>query len=126
MRRRLYWLAALLAVVGAAVGTILAIPSPKPENPNPVGNEGPAQTVSQSNVRLTKANRDAIEKLLEKFIPAAVDRQNATEAWALAGPELKASSTLAQWKRGVTPFPTTRSARNGSTAGRRSTSRRTR
>jgi hypothetical protein len=61
--------------------------------------------VAQSNLHLTSTDRQAIETLLEKFVPAAVGRQSATTAWALAGPELKASSTLAQWKKGVSPVP---------------------
>jgi hypothetical protein len=105
LRRRLFWVALALAAVGAAVGLILAIPSPKHENVNPTGNEGPAQTVAQTNARLTRRDRQRIEALLEKFVPAAVGRQSATTAWALAGPELKASSTLAQWKKGISPVP---------------------
>lgn len=105
MRRRLFWVALAVAAAGTAGGLIAAIPSPKHENVNPIGNEGPAQTVTRSNVRLTRTDRRAIETLLEKFVPAAVGRQSATTAWALAGPELKASSTLAQWKKGVSPVP---------------------
>ena len=105
MRRRLFWLAALIAAVGTAVGLITAIPSPKHENVNPTGNEGPAQTVAKTNTHLTRGDRSAIESLLEKFVPAAVGRQSATKAWALAGPELKASTTLAQWKKGISPVP---------------------
>jgi hypothetical protein len=105
MRRRLFWLALLCAVVGTATGLILAIPSPKHENVNPTGDEGPAQTVAQANVRLTGTDRRQIETLLEKFVPAAVGRKSATTAWALAGPELKASTTLSDWKKGNSPVP---------------------
>jgi hypothetical protein len=105
MRRRLFWIALAVAAAGTASGLILAIPSPKHENVNPTGNEGPAQTVAQTNVPLTRRNRQEIETLLEKFVPAAVDRQSAATAWALAGPELKATSTLAQWKKGISPVP---------------------
>jgi hypothetical protein len=104
-RRRLFWLAALVAAAGTAIGLIMAIPSPKHENVNPKGNEGPAQTVAETNARLTRGDRRAIESLLEKFVPAAVGRQSAVKAWALAGPELKASTTLAQWKKGISPVP---------------------
>jgi len=38
-------------------------------------------------------------------VPAAVERKDATLAWSLAGPELKAASTLAQWKKGDSPVP---------------------
>ena len=105
MRRRVFWVALAIAAAGTAAGLIVAIPSPKHENVNPTGKEGPAQTVAQTNARLTSTDRRAIDTLLEKFVPAAVGRQSATTAWALAGPELKASSTLAQWKKGVSPVP---------------------
>jgi hypothetical protein len=105
MRRRLFWLALVIAAAGVAGGLIAAIPSPKHENVNPTGDEGPAQTVAQTNVRLEPTDRQAIERLLGKFMPAAVGRQSAATAWALAGPELKASSTLAQWKKGISPVP---------------------
>ena len=105
MRRRLFWVALAVAAAGTAGGLIAAIPSPKHENVNPIGNEGPAQTVAESNVRLTRSDRAAIEALLEKFVPAAVGRRSAATAWALAGPELKTSSSLAQWKKGISPVP---------------------
>jgi hypothetical protein len=105
MRRRAFWLALALAAAGTAAGLILSIPSPKKENINPTGNEGPADTVAQTNLRLTRTDRQAIDGLLAKFVPAAVGRQSATQAWALAGPELKAAGSLAQWKRGISPVP---------------------
>src|SRR5262249_35304393 len=105
MRRRAFWIALALAAGGVAAGLILAIPNPKKENVNPTGAEGPADTVSSAQVRLTKTDRTSIDDLLAKFVPAAVGRRSATTAWALAGPELKAASTLAQWKKGDSPVP---------------------
>ena len=105
MRRRLFWMAALLAAAGTAGGLIAFIPNSTPGTAAPTHNEGPAQVVTQSNVRLTRADRRSIDDLLAKFVPAAVERHSATQAWALAGPELKASSTLAQWKAGNSPVP---------------------
>jgi len=104
-RRRFLWIGLAVVAVSVAVGVILAIPSPKQENPNPTGAEGAADTVAQTTVKLTTADREQIDALLAKFVPAAVGRRSATLAWALAGPELKASSTLAQWKKGVSPVP---------------------
>jgi hypothetical protein len=104
-RRRLAWIGALVVAGAVAAGVALVIPSPKPENPNPTGNEGPAQVVTNTSVRLTGADRRAIDALLAKFVPAAVGRKSATEAWALAGPELKASTTLSDWKAGNSPVP---------------------
>jgi hypothetical protein len=104
-RRRIFWLTLVLVAGGIAAGLILSIPNPKVENVNPTGNEGPADTVAQGTVPLTRSDRQAIDALLAKFVPAAVARQSATTAWSLAGPELKAASTLQQWKKGVSPVP---------------------
>lgn len=105
MRRRAFWIALAVLAAGVAGGLIAVIPSGKPLNVNPSGKEGPAQTVSDAQVPLTRKNRQEIEALLEKFVPAAVGRKSAATAWALAGPELKASSSLAQWKKGISPVP---------------------
>jgi hypothetical protein len=105
MRRRLVWIGGLVVAAAVAVGVIFAIPSPKRENPNPTGAEGPAQTVPPTNLPLKSSDRRAIDAVLAKFIPAAVGRKDAEQAWTYAGPELKASSSLAEWKKGNSPVP---------------------
>jgi hypothetical protein len=105
MRRRLTWIGGLVVAAGIAIGVILALPSPKKENPNPTGAEGPAQTVPQTNLPLKSSDRREIDAVLAKFIPAAVGRKDAEQAWTYAGPELKASSSLAAWKKGNSPVP---------------------
>lgn len=67
--------------------------------------EGPAQLADTHRYRLTAAERRQIDALLDAFIPAAVERRSAARAWALAGPELRASSSLADWRAGDTPVP---------------------
>jgi hypothetical protein len=54
---------------------------------------------------LTAADRRRIDQTLDRFIPAAVLRQSPAAAWALAGPELKSSSSLADWRAGTSPVP---------------------
>jgi hypothetical protein len=46
-----------------------------------------------------------IDVLMDHFIPAAVERRSAKTAWALAGPELRAYSSVAQWQAGNSPVP---------------------
>ena len=99
------WLGGLVVAAAVAVGVIFAIPSPKKENVNPTGAEGLAQTVPQTNLPLKPDDRRAIDAVLAKFIPAAVGRRNADQAWTFAGPGLKAASTLAEWKKGNSPVP---------------------
>ena len=52
-----------------------------------------------------RADRAKIDALLDKFIPAAVERRSAKTAWALSGPELHAYSSVAQWRAGNSPVP---------------------
>jgi hypothetical protein len=67
--------------------------------------EGPAQLADTHVYHLSAADRTKIDALLDRFIPASVERRSAATAWALAGPELHASSSLAQWRAGNSPVP---------------------
>jgi len=104
IRRRLVWVVAtaVLVVGGATIAALLPEHGPKA----PVaGTEGPAQLASAPNLHVGAADRREIDAALDRFIPAAVGRNDAAAAWALAGPELRASSSLAQWRRGDSPVP---------------------
>lgn len=104
-RRRALWIAVPLVTAGLVAAVVFSIPSTTPGSGAPTKNEGPAQLATNTTVRLKGVDRLAIDKLLAKFVPAAVGRRSATLAWSLAGPELKAASTLAQWKKGISPVP---------------------
>jgi hypothetical protein len=67
--------------------------------------EGPAQLADNTVYHLHPGDRAKIDALLDRFIPAAVERRSAPTAWALAGPELRAYSSVAQWRVGNTPVP---------------------
>ena len=105
IRRRLVWLAAL-AGAASVVGAIVALlPSSSPPAGPARANEGPAQLAVTVRAHLTAADRRSIDATLDRFVPAAVGRRSAATAWALAGPELKAASTLAEWRAGTSPVP---------------------
>jgi hypothetical protein len=104
-RRRLIWLAALAVTAAVVAGIVLLIPSKGPPNPAPKANEGAAQVAAHVPVAITAADRRAIDHTLDLFVPAAVARKNMDLAWSLAGPELKAGSTLAEWRAGSSPVP---------------------
>lgn len=103
-RRRLVWIAgaAVLLVAGVAIAVLL--PEGPPKTPV-AGTEGQAQLAAAPNVHVQPAERRAIDRVLDRFIPAAVGRKDAEAAWALAGPELRASSSLAEWRQGNSPVP---------------------
>lgn len=85
---------------------ILLIPSQSNPPAAPTVNEGPAQLAAQTpNLRVTAAQRRAIDETLDRWVPAGVGRRDMALAWKLSGPELKNGSTLAEWRRGATPIP---------------------
>ena len=85
---------------------VVLIPSHQAANPKPTGNEGPAQLAAVTpRLRVSTADRHAIDQLLDRFLPAGLTRRSPATAWALAGPELKAGSTLADWRAGNSPIP---------------------
>ncbi len=104
-RRRLIFLAALAVTAAVIAGIVVLIPSKGPPNPAPKANEGAAQVAAHVPVAITAADRRAIDHTLDLFVPAGVGRKNMDLAWSLAGPELKAGSTLAEWRAGSSPVP---------------------
>jgi hypothetical protein len=105
-RRRLIRLAAFGVVLVAGIVVAIAIPGRGSTPSGPTSNEGPAQLASDTPpARLTAADRRAIDRTLDRFMPAALRRQDATAVWKLAGPELRTGSTLADWRKGNTPVP---------------------
>lgn len=60
----------------------------------------PAQAAAP---KVAPADRAAIDRVLDRFIPDAVFRQNPLAARAFASPELLAGTTKAQWAKGAIP-----------------------
>jgi hypothetical protein len=105
LRRRLLWgLAAAVPITGIAL-LVALMPERSAISAGITVDEGPAQLADNHVYRLTAADRRKIDALFDRFIPAAVERRSAATAWALAGPELRASSSLAQWRHGASPVP---------------------
>jgi hypothetical protein len=105
-RRRLFRGSILGGVVAVVVLIVVVIPNHQPPSAKPTGNEGPAQlAVATPHLRVSTADRHAIDRTLDRFIPAGVARKSPATAWALAGPELRSGSTLAAWQGGRSPIP---------------------
>ena len=106
-RRRLGWLATLLAV--AALITLVAIryentgtsnATPLIDKPATVYREPPS-------TQLTKADRIELFDVTSRFVQTAVARKHLDSAWSLLGPEMKAGQTRKSWDTGfnnVVPF----------------------
>jgi hypothetical protein len=104
-RRRLRWIGAAAVLLAAGVSVALLIPGHGAGNGKPTTNEGPAQLATPTRTKLTAADRRQIDAVLDRFIPAGMERRDPAVAWQLAGPEMKADSTLAEWRRGTSPIP---------------------
>ena len=58
--------------------------------------------------RLTKADRAAIDRTLDVFVPAAIARHHPMRAYAVVTPQLRRQAPRAQWAKGnlpVSPYP---------------------
>ena len=53
--------------------------------------------------QLTKADRAAINRVFDVFVPAAVERQNVPAAYDLVTAEFRGGATRAQWAKGDVP-----------------------
>lgn len=103
-RRRAIRLGVALIVVGSIAGIAVAVRSPKQPSVSPAKNAPPAQLVKQS-THVSPADRRAIDRTLDQFIPAALGARSAETAWRLSGPELKGGTTLSEWRHGTSPVP---------------------
>src|SRR3954447_11321765 len=104
-RRRLIRAALAGGLLLAVALLFVLVPSHKEPDPSPTGNEGPAQLAAVTPTRVATADREAIDKVLDRFMPAGLTRSSPKTAWALAGPELRAASSLAAWRAGDSPIP---------------------
>jgi hypothetical protein len=104
-RRRLLWTLAAAIPIGAIALVVALMPERGTISGAVTVDEGPAQLADTHHYRISATDRSKIDALLDRFIPAAVERRSAATAWALAGPELHASSSLAAWRSGNSPIP---------------------
>jgi hypothetical protein len=104
VRRRFFRLGIVLAVAGTVAAIMALVHGGKQPSAAPPKNAPPAQLVKQSRY-VSPSDRRAINKTLDQFIPAALDRTATATAWRLSGPNLKGGTTLRQWRHGTSPIP---------------------
>jgi hypothetical protein len=104
LRRRLRRLGIALLVAGTIATIGVLVRSPKQPSSAPAKNAPSAQLVKQSTY-VSAAERRAIDKTLDEFIPAGLGGKSPETAWRLAGPELTGGTTLRQWRHGTSPIP---------------------
>jgi hypothetical protein len=104
-RRRLLWAAALVAAAGVA-GLVIAV---LPEDRGGIASSvesGPVQTVARpKQVRMTPQVRRRIDRLFDRFVPAAIARRDPVGAQAYVTPALRRQATGVEWRAGTIPVP---------------------
>jgi hypothetical protein len=112
-RRRLAWIGATIALVVGIVVAVFALPkdSGRHYNLEPTGTEE-AQTVANvvKQVRLTAADKRAVNRTLVPFVRSGVTRDDPAAAWDLATPAMRSGVTRTEWNAGqlpVQPYPAT-------------------
>jgi hypothetical protein len=104
VRRRLVRLGIALAVAGAIAAVLALVHGGKTPNASP-GRNAPAAQVNHQSKRVSAADRRAIDRTLDEFIPAGLSGRAPQTAWRLSGPDLKGGSTLQQWRHGNSSIP---------------------
>ena len=102
-RRRLARLGVVLALALAVFVATLVLRAPADDDSEGVAGSRAAVYVPPKPVRVTNQMRSEINATLDRFVPAAVRRENPRVARELASPALRASATRKQWERGEIP-----------------------
>ena len=112
-RRRFAWIGAAIALAIGIVVAAFALPkdSGRHYNLEPTGTEA-AQTVANvvKQVRLTAAERRAVNRTVVAFVRSGVTRKDSAAAWDLVTPAMRAGVSRKQWNGGelpVLPYPAT-------------------
>jgi hypothetical protein len=101
-RRRTIWLGGALAV--AVTFLVLSVALPRGAPPSTAALPGRPQLVPVLHaVPLTVARRQAIDSILDTFVPAVVERHDPLRAHSLVTPAFRAGVTHADWLRGRLP-----------------------
>jgi len=103
-RRRAGWIGALVVVAAAAAAAVIALPKGSTERET----FRPGEQVVRipDRVRMTAARRQAIDDLLDTFVPAAVERHRPLTALPLVTQSFRAGVSREDWAHGDLPvFP---------------------
>ncbi len=108
-RRRLAWAAGLCALALAVLVAARALPRGEELPPETFSSrEGIDVLANEKPVKVTQRDRSAINAALDRFVPAAIARQDPAAAYDVSTPNLRRQATPQQWRTGdipVHPFP---------------------
>jgi hypothetical protein len=107
-RRRLGIAGGLLTLAAGVWALSMLLPAPDRISPEPSRQGANAIVARERQVPLRPADRRSIDRTLDAFVPAAVERKDPLAAYRLATPAMRRSATRAEWRRGeipVHPYP---------------------
>ena len=99
-RRRIAWLAGLGLVAALAIGSIFLLPSP---HKIPEIFSGPASVDTPGTTHVSPLVHRQVDATIDRFVLAALARSDLGTAWDLSGPDLRGTTTRADWIAGRTP-----------------------
>jgi hypothetical protein len=102
-RRRLARVGVVLAAALAVLVATLILHAPADDDSQGVAGSKASVYVPPEPVPVTRQMRREINATLDRFVPAAVRREDPMAARNLASPGLRASATRKQWERGEIP-----------------------
>src|SRR5436190_8122786 len=103
-RRRLLRVGVLLLVAGVAAAAVVALP--KGHQTKEVFRPGAWIPSTPTDVRMTPERRRAVDRILDAFVPAAVERKHPLRALPLVTPAFRSGTSRQEWSRGELPvFP---------------------
>ena len=104
LRRRLAWTGGLVLVASIAAAAIVALP--KGHEAKEVLRPGAVVLTTPKDVPMTRARRAAVDRVLDAFVPAAVERRDPLRALPLVTAAYRSGISERQWSRGNLPvFP---------------------
>ena len=103
-RRRLLWIGALVLVAGVSAAAVVALP--KGHEQKETFRPGAWVPTTPKDVKLTAERRQTVDRILDTFVPAAVERRDPMRALPLVTDAYRSGISNEEWRRGNLPvFP---------------------
>jgi len=103
-RRRFAWLGGFVLLIGAAVLAAVLLPGVHgTDTVEPTGTVPPQTAAVEKSVRVTAAERRAVDRTLVAFVKNAVTRDDPAAAWDLVTADMKGGGSGKEWKAGQLP-----------------------
>ncbi len=103
-RRRLLWIGGLLLVTVGVAAAVVALP--KGHEKKEVFRPGAWVPTTPKKAPMTAERRRAVNRVLDTFVPAAVERKDPMRALPLVTPAYRSGTSRREWSRGELPvFP---------------------